>query len=249
MAKYVFKDARVYVGGYDLSAQHNYITLELARAVLEATDFTSDTQIAKLGLRSVRCSGRGFFEAGAAAGTTPKKIDNALFDNLSLADVPVTIVPTIGAGVGGPAYSIQAATARIRPFLGQHGQLMGYEYDLVATAARVVRGRILHTGTIDADGDGTAVELGAVTAAQKIYGVMHAYGLGDAADTLDLKIQSDDAEAFLDPTDRIVFGQAAGFDAEWAELAGAITDTWWRVAKDISVGGDYSAIVLAGIQV
>lgn len=147
MTKSYLKDARVYVGGYDLSAQHNYVSLELTRAALDETDFMDETtQINKLGLRSVRFTGRGFWDAGAEVTTTPKKIDDVLYAGLDLEDVPATIVPSIGAGIGGVAYSIKSATARIRPFLGQHGQLMSIEYDLVATSARAIRGTILARG-------------------------------------------------------------------------------------------------------
>jgi hypothetical protein len=61
--------------------------------------------------------------------------------------------------------------------------------------------------------------------------------------TLDLKIQSDDAQAMSSPIDRITFDQMTTVGAQWKELAGPITDTWWRV--NYTLGGIDPSFVIA----
>jgi len=141
------KDARVYVAGYDISGQHNYVTVEFTRARLAAETFVDETtRIAKLGLRTVRISGRGFFEAGAESGNTPKKVDDLLFGNLALEDVPITVVPSIGAAVGGVGYSVQSVQGSYTPGPGQHGGLIPFDFSVEASAVKVIRGWILVHG-------------------------------------------------------------------------------------------------------
>jgi len=63
-------------------------------------------------------------------------------------------------------------------------------------------------------------------------------------------VQSDDAQAFLSPTDRITFAQATAIGAQWATpVSGAITDDWWRLSY--TIGGtnpSFMVIVVVGIQ-
>ncbi len=353
MPKWQLKDARVYIGPYDFSGQHNRIALDLARAPLAAETFVDDTEIKDTGLASAKLSGSGFWEAGAESGSTAKKIDDALFANFTVKDVPVTVVPSIGQGIGGVAYSIQAATVAYKPLIGPHGQLIGFSYEMAPSRSRVIRGRLLALGqwgaaddarflalvamqatayaltsqtlpsgesarcisathatvavtdtlgnlvidgtdvsgaviqeTLALVSDGTAygvkefkavtglrtagwvqggatadtlkvgygpqgvpTQLGAVSATEKLYGVIHAYAFSGTTPTLDAKIQSDVAAAFPSAVDKITFTQKSGFASEWAELAGPNTDDWVRAS--LTVAGTatpkFSAIVLAAI--
>jgi hypothetical protein len=59
---------------------------------------------------------------------------------------------------------------------------------------------------------------------------------GGTLPTLDVTVQSDDAEGFASPTTRLTFTQKSAIGAEFiTPVAGPITDTWWRVSW--AIGG------------
>lgn len=247
--KQVFSDGRVFVGANDLSGDANVLTAELDRAQLERTTLADKlNQVFQPGLRVARMGGRGFWDAGAEAGTTAKKVDDALFANLDLVDVPITFLVDDSAA-GKPGFAMRAGTARYRPGPGQHGALIPFELAMEMSTPPFLRGLSLFVGRVQADGQGAAINLGAVGAAQKLYAVLHVFGKGQLGETLDVKIQSDDAQGFATPTDRIVFGQKSTFAYEWASLAGPIADTWYRVSHDLSIAAlSFDYAVLAAIQ-
>jgi hypothetical protein len=92
----------------------------------------------------------------------------------------------------------------------------------------LMRGTILKNATtnITGNGDGTAYELGAVTATERVYAAVHIHAVDGG--TVAVKIQSDDNEGMASATDRITFSTSTGVTSQWKELAGPVTDTWWR---------------------
>jgi len=67
--------------------------------------------------------------------------------------------------------------------------------------------------------------------------------------TLDVTIESDDAEGMASATTRLTFTQATATTSEWQELAGAVTDDWWRAAWTIGGGSpSFTAVVVVGIR-
>jgi hypothetical protein len=111
---------------------------------------------------------------------------------------------------------------------------------------------LLHEGSTarTVTGNGTARQLGLVGATQKLYASLHVVD-ASVADTLDVKIQSDDASGMGTPTDRITFTQATAVGAQYATpVSGPIaTDTWWRVSY--TIGGtspSFKFAVVVGIQ-
>ncbi len=244
MGDHIFKDFRLYLGGYSIGTNFNAFTLDLARAGAENTKFDGYlSKTEKPGLRSVLFDAGGFWEPGAG------KQDPVLYDQLDLdPDSILTATATTGAA-GDYCYFF-------RPTFGRYSCLSGKPGDMIPFACRAggrtrcVRGTILDTG-IKGTGAGTGRELGAVPAVKSLFAALHVLAIGASVDVV---IQSDAADTWLSPTDRITFPQATVIGAQWATpVTGAsvhpvdgITDTWWRINVTVA-GGNATLVVVMGI--
>jgi hypothetical protein len=84
-------------------------------------------------------------------------------------------------------------------------------------------------------GTGTGIQLGAVTAAQRMYCNLHVLSIsGTGTPTITVKLQSSVDNTFASPTDRIVFTAATALGGQASSALGAITDQWWRAQWTIS---------------
>jgi hypothetical protein len=97
----------------------------------------------------------------------------------------------------------------------------------------VVRGKLLHVGSETATGAEDKQVLGAVSATQSIYAALHVLTVTGTDPTLDVVLESDADGAAGGETARITFAQATAETSEWASLAGAVTDTYWRASWTI----------------
>jgi hypothetical protein len=203
---------------------------------------TSKSRIA--GLTDVELNGEGFWEASASS----DKIDDVANANLGGSSQVFTIGPQ-GADDGEVAFIFKALVGDYQCG-GAVGDLMTFNIQ-AGGDAELVRGTVLGAGEKTSTANGTARELGAVSATQKLYAAIHVISASGTSPTLDVIVESDDAEAFTDPTTRITFSQKDAIGSEWATpVAGAIADTWWRIGWTIG-GSDtptFNFIVTVGIK-
>jgi len=137
---------------------------------------------------------------------------------------------------------------------GQIGDLYSVKFKAVGDG-EFIHGTLMkgfHTAPLATSASGTAYELGAVTAAQKLYVAMHVTDVSGVGATLDMIVQSDDAEGFLSPTTRATLTQvtlAGGSTHQWMEVAGPVTDTWWRVGWTVAgATPSVKGVIVVGIQ-
>jgi len=132
-----------------------------------------------------------------------------------------------------------------RPF--KVGDDSVFDTSLVAsTPAGVVRGRLLEAkATTSGNDDGTGYQLGAVSATESIYAALHVFSVTGGG-TLTVTLYSDDNDTFSSATSRHAFTAATDLTSEWATVAGAITDDYWRVSWTLDTGTATFAVV-AGI--
>lgn len=242
MAARVLKNCKLYLAGHNLSGDVNKMTLDYSAEMLEATTFADESKRRVAGLFDISADHEGYYQAGS----TPDLVDKILWDKLGLADQVMTICPTTGVA-GEIAYTTKTVEAEYSPN-GAVGELFAFSVSAQGTE-RLVRATVMQNGTITATGNGTARQLGAVTADQKIYAAVHLVSVSGTNPTLDIDIESDDAEAFSTGIDRITFDQMTAIGAQWKELAGAITDDWWRPV--FTIGGidpSFTVVVLLGIM-
>ena len=239
MASLVLTDAKVFIAGHDLSGQMSATALEYAADLRDATTFGATTRIRTGGIKSVVGNHQGLWDS---ASTTA--VDPVLFARVGTEDVPVVVGAT--GSVGDVAYLLRAVHASYTVG-AQVGDILPFTVSMEGTGGQpLVRGKFLHNGTNSGAITGTAVQLGAITATQYLYAVLHVFA-GSGSHTVTLQSSAD--QAFTSPTTRITFTNVptgTAVASEWAaRVAGPITDTWWRV---ISTASDRISAVAVGIQ-
>lgn len=241
MAQQVYTNVKTWFGGYDVTGDMNALTLSAAADVLDATVFGQDTRVHQAGLKRYNAELTGFFRA---ATVEPKGIDDLLFAAVGGTYVPWSFSP-VGGADGDLAFMFPAVAGRYSP-----GAAVGELVRFTARAeaeAELVRGTILNTAARTTTGSGTARQLGALSATQRMLLAVHVTAVAGTP-TLTLKLQSDDANGMATPTDRITWTPTltAGVPTwHFASVAGAVTDTWWRL--NWTIGGGSPSITFTGV--
>lgn len=244
MSKQIFKNARLWIGGYNLSGDVNRLAMALSAELQDKTTLADDGRARLPGLLVSAVNADGYWEAGAGA---PDAVVDGYF---ALADVPVSVCPIAGAAAGSRAFTFPAALADYQQS-APVGEIFKFSAGAEASGGvPLVRGLVLNNAAQVASGDGAAYQLGAVGAGERLYAALHVLAVsGTATPTLGVKIQSDDNAGMTSPVDRITFADKTAIDYEWASVAGAITDDYWRASFTIS-GTDPSFLfaLIAGIR-
>lgn len=235
MSEVILKDQKLWFGGYDLTGIMNALGLDYGAEMQDNTVFGDDTKSNKGGLKTVAMQCEGLFDTTA--------YDKVLFDNIGVADVPVSFGSS--GDEGDPAYTFKAIAGEYSPG-GTVGELLAFSVGGSSTGS-LVRGTLMVNGTKTTTGNGTARQLGAVLATQKVYAALHVIS-ATAADTLDVIVESDDNADMTSATTRLTFDQQTVIGSDWQELAGAITDDYWRVSWTITdVDPSFQFVVIVGI--
>lgn len=225
MSKSVLLDCRLFAVGADLSGHSNKIELSTEVEDKDATNYRSGGWKEVLGgIGSAELAGGGQWEAG-----DPGMVDDASWSQLGGVG-PWSVGPDDSA-VGDLAYFMKAlrsdytlgeAVGEIAPWAGT-----------AKSAWPLVRGVFAHPpGTArTATGDGTAQELAALSAGQRLYAALHVLSVaGTSNPTITVAIESDTEEAFGDtPETRLTFDAATAAGGQILRTgAGVHADTWYR---------------------
>jgi len=226
MAKFVFNDGKVFLGGYDLSSHTTAMNLEITAEELDATTINSGGFKTKLGgTKDSSFSLDGFYEAGA------NKPDALLGTSMGN-EIIVTAVPD--AGIGNTAYFMKSSLFSYSMF-GTVGEITPFTISKSISSDIVVRGTIALDTDLTATGNSAAYQLGAVASGESCYAAVHCYSVsGTSTPTVTFKLQSDDNSSFTSPTDRATFTAITAIGSEIKSVAGAVTDQYWRLNYTIS---------------
>lgn len=238
------QQAKIFLDSYDLTGDANAVALELGAEKLPATAFGADTRVGVPGLKTFKGSIAGFVRLGL--GLT----EEFLSSKLALADVPLTVVPTLTAAEGDPSFSVKCDLATYTPWGGKVGDISQFTLEAEATSAEAVRGQVIHNATRSTSGNGTVFNLGAAAAGKSVFATLHLLALaGTGTPTLTAKIQSAALVGFGSPTDRITFPALTAVGSQWGQLLGPVTDGFWRVIWTLSGTGPSALfLVTLGIQ-
>lgn len=238
MAKPILLDRRVILGGHRISRDANRVGFgPIGRARVPAETLEVKSGRYELG----RWQGDFVIQ-----GYTDEAVEARFLAELAKAaapTVPLTMFLEPGDGVAGEMVAQMNGCPFGINFGGEQGALQSFEMS-GSGHDRAMVGEILRssigTAGITGAGNGTAVNLGAISATQKMVVVYHLLNFPAAtgtAPTLDHKIQSATVEAFTTPVDRATLTQLTATPIGLvAEIAGPVTDTWWRHAVT-AVGG------------
>lgn len=241
MAIEVLKNQKMWLGGYEFTGVLNAMALDDGVDLKEATVF-GDAAIRRIAsLSSVRAQFEGYSRQPEMTG---------LETGMGLVDVPMSVGPLDG-NEGSVAVSFLAAQASYSPG-GQHGEMYAFSVSAEGSdGVPLVHGILGHNASRTSTANGTARQLGAVSATQKLYATLHVITVSGTNPQLDVTVESDDIEGFTGAETRITFAQASAIGSEWAApIVGPITDTWFRVVW--AIGGTdtptFEFVVVFGIQ-
>lgn len=230
MGKLILLDARLFVGGADLSGSSNQIEVEASVEDKETTNYRSGGAKERLGgLFEAELSGAGQWEAG-----DPSMVDDNQWATLmSRALSPWTMCPT-DAVVGAVAY-LTAALESEYNFLGEVGDVAPWEGS-AKSSWPMPRGQVAHPpGTArTATGTGTALQLGAVPAGKHLYAALHVLSVSGTTPSITARVESDNAVGFPSPATVATFTAATARGGQILRAAGPITDDWFRLGWTIS---------------
>jgi len=237
MSMTVLRDVDLLFDAYRLRGAMNAVALNDACALEDATAFGDTGRRRLAGLFSPGVDMEGYYESVN---------DAVLQANLGVVNVPVMVAPE-GSADGALAFFFRAAEAEYN-FFGPVGKVNPFRVSALGSdGARLVRGTIMHNTTRTATGQGTARQLGAVGATQKLYAALHVLS-ASAGDTLDVVAASDDAQGFTTGAARVTFAQMSAIGSQFLSVPGAITDDWWRVEWTIGgVSPSFEFVVVLGI--
>lgn len=254
MAKTVLLNTRIFAGAVDLTGVSNKVELSSEVEEKDVTAFqpedATDAGWKELlgGLASTSIMASGQWEAGDAS-----KVDDGTWAALSARRrAPWTVCP-LSAAVGSLAYF--SSILRDSYKLGDAvGEVAPYEAQGSGDGL-LLRGTVAHApGTArTSDGDGTALELGALSAGQSLHAALHVLSVsGTSTPSLTVSVESAEDEEFSEPTERVSFAEATAADvasrAQMVRVSGAVTDTWWRVSWDVSgTSPSFLFVVVLGI--
>lgn len=237
MASEIISGRPVWVGGYEFSNKMNTVALDHGADDIDATTLADSTHVHKAGLKSSGFSMEGFFD---------EVIDEQLFGNLSLEDVPVAIAAQQG-NAGEVAYFFKTIQGEY-----QHGGSVGELHTFTAggnARGDLVRGSIHINGAVSTSSATSGIQSGAVASGEKVRAALFVTAASGTSPTLDVVVESDDNGAFSTATSRITFAQATGVGAEILELDGPITDDYWRINYTLGgTGPGFTFMVVVGIQ-
>lgn len=245
MATFVAQNTKLYVGQYNLSGDLNKVSLDWKSEAKDVTTFGAATRVRKGGLFDISLSGSGLWQAQSA----PKAVDDVLFGNLALADVPITLVGQTGAE-GERAFTFLGGVFDYKAPEAAIGEPVRFTFTATGTRGQIlIPATVLLNAVKTATGNGTGFQLGAVSAAQSLYATLHVLAVTGNAPTLNAIVQSNVDNAWAAPTARITFAQATAPGFEAKSLLGAITDTWYRI--NYTIGGtaspSFTVVVTVGI--
>ncbi|MET9301783.1 hypothetical protein ABZX66_20915 [Micromonospora aurantiaca] len=232
MAKFVLKGVRLFSGGVDLTSNTNKVELKTEIEEKDATAFNPLSTTAVWtellgGLASSSADGEGQWEAG-----DPGKVDDATW--AARGGVGALTVCPAGANVGDLAWVTQALTGSYS-LGGQVGDVAPWSASW-AGSWPLVRGQILHPpGTPrTASGNGTSRQLGALSASQALYVVLHVLSATGTTPSVTVVVESDDTSGMATPTTRATFTAATASCGQAVKVAGPVTDDWWRIKWTVS---------------
>lgn len=242
MAKFAFTNAKIFLEGRNLSGELNTVGLEYTAETPERTAFGDTSKRRLPGILDATLTMNGWWDAASAADS----LDADLFNEIAAASGVASLSPA-GAALGDISFAFQTQAAEYSPGAA-HGEVFKFGLTLNGDGP-LVRGNVMENGTFTVTVNGTGRQLGAALATDTIYSALHVVAASGTAPTLNVTLQSDDANTFLSPITRITHAQKTAVGAEWKTLVGPVTDTWWRYVLTIAgTGPSFTVFLTTAIQ-
>ena len=236
MAAVTLKDVRLLTGGYEVTSDHNQLSLQLQQAAVEATTFGNDSMVYRPGLQSVAFTFNGYFDSGSDA-----------INDVHAAQFGSEQVTTIVNPGGGTGYTFKQVSTELSPFGGSIGDMAAFTLS-GSGVGDAFAGTVLEAGTSarSSSSASSGVQLGALSSGDTGRAGLHVIAT-TGSPTLDAVIESDSLVGFGSPTTRITFTQATSVGAQFATTTTATADDYWRVSWTFGGTGSITFLVTFGI--
>lgn len=237
MTTFINANQDIYFNGIHTESWDTRAELNTDNEVQDSTTLTDSTRVFTSGLNNVKLQIDGFEDYAALAHDVSFNMVDGAREN-----VIISLCPR-GALVGNPSYSVQVSFAEYNK-QNTIGEMAKFTIKAEQSGSIWFRGTVLEADrSISGSGNGTAVQLGAVGATQKMYSALHVTNAGTNLAVL-IKNSATAGGAY---TTRITHTTTSAIGAEMKESASSLSDTWWRV--DWTLGaGDAVFTVCLGIK-
>ena len=177
MAEFVFKNAKILVGGADLSGDMNEVTVTRSADILDKTVFGSSAKRRLAGLKDFQVAGGGFFEAA-----TTQKIASHIPSKLGTGSTGTVVTVAQNSSLGSICYSGQNVISEYSPS-GKIGEMMKFNFACYGDGI-AVRGVVMQAGTGLSTGLSlTPRNLGFRAPTQRLYGIVQVRGVSSSGGT------------------------------------------------------------------
>jgi hypothetical protein len=232
MAIYVTKGTRVLINALDLTDHVTGVSVDTSNDAVDATTMTNSTRVYASGLKDAKFNITGYDDYAATS------IDEYLnLVNGNTNDVIISILPT-GDDAGKLGYSGQFDTVKYEKGMSI-GEMAKFTIDAQNSGECLVRVTSLEgRRAISGAGNGTGLQVGAVTATQKAYSSLHVYPGTFTSLVVTVGHATTQGGAYTTKITHTTTSSATGFSElkNYAGSSGAVTDTWWRVAWTLGSG-------------
>lgn len=217
----ILDDANVFIHGYELQSEMNAVSIDPSAETKDDTVFGQQTRSHELGLKTV-----AFSMSGLVKQINEKNLANIDLENVVLTTAEQNIEGAI-------AYSFKAGQSAYNKTL-KAGEQVEFSLDAFAKSD-MLRGYISNIEKgVSADGAGNAINLGAVSAGQKLYACLHVLKVS-GNDTLDVSIEMDASGTFNgSETTVATFNSATNPTSEWVEVDSALAGDFYRAVHDVT---------------
>jgi len=249
MGNLIYQDQKVFLAHYNLTANISTVALSETRDALDDTTLGSNTKSNFPGLCNVTFSFEGLFDPSTG-------YDQALSSQIGLQGKPFSILQSTSAG--GIAHFLNAMLADYTPFAGTVGEMARFSAGGVtakgsSAPSNLIRGQVLFwSENFTTSANGTAINLGAVSTSQRLYGAVHVFGHSSTQHTVFPIITSAASSAASSSqwTTVISFSTFSALGSSMLSCTGNITDTWYRLQHTTatsSASTGISAVAVLGI--
>lgn len=251
MGSLIFKSAKILLKGFDLSGDHNDLSLNYSSEMQDATTFGDNTRVRKGGLKTADISSAGFWEGGK------DKVDDALFNRIGVDDELLTV---FGDGINegstcAPGFGMQVVTAEYNPG-GSIGDLLPFRMT-AQSRSELVRATplkdALDTPLTTGETNSTPLQTSTVNSGLKLFAGLHAtaFATSTTGSRVDVTLQnSSSSGAVASFVDVLSFTQLTEIGGQFATpiVGPSSTDRdWWRV-QACSCGAGVSMLAWMGVQ-
>lgn len=249
MSNFVAAQTRLFVGGYEITADLTKIVANVKSEVLDNTTFGTTTPTSTRsrigGLKTAQISADGYANLGSS------QTEGILFNKVGLNNDLVTAFGngvTAGSTAAGSGFGLQAVDDLFK--IGDAvGKLLPVSFD-AQSAGPLLRAVVLNdfsasalsTGTTN----GTAYQLPTPTTCESLYAGVHVLGVSTAlGGTVQVLVQNGSSSGFGVSATRVTFSAATCRQGQYATpVASANLSTdmpFWRVQVVVSTGSSTGA--------